>query len=107
MPLAVATALAIGVHDAEIRYPHGMANLNSRLLGFRDRLDRPSRTDFGALRTFGTAVASIVAHHGLHQGHQVTRRAQHMILAHRDTQLATGAMLRQVLEAQRTRRSQR
>ena len=104
---AVAAIHAVGIDDAVVGDPHGMADLRRRLLGRRDRTDSPRGTHFGTLRTFGPAVAALVRHFGLHQGHQLAGGAQHLIGARHHTQLTPGTVRRQVAGRQRSRRRDR
>ena len=99
MAFAIAAALSLGIHDAEVFQPHRMANLDGRFLRLADRLDGSRRANLRALRTLRTAIATLVGHGGLHQREQIARWAQHVVLAHRHTQLATRAVPRQIAKA--------
>ena len=69
MAFAIAAGHAVGIHHAVLFNPYGMAHLDGRLFGTVDGADGTGRTHFGALRTFGTAIAAFVGGFGLHQVH--------------------------------------
>ena len=84
--------------------PHRGANLGGRLLFNSDGLDGTGRTHLRAAVTLGAAVATLVAHHRLHEGEQVIRGMQHLVGALCHTQLASHAVLLHVARAHRARR---
>ena len=84
-----------------------MADLDGRFFGRVDRTDGIRRTHLGAFRTFGTAMATLVGHFGLHEREESGRGAQHTVRTHRHAKLTARAMLRKVTQASRTRRHER
>ena len=70
-----------------------MTDMLHGLLFSRNGLDGTSGADLAATRAFGTAIAALKRHHGLHEMHQVGGRTQHVVRAIRDTELTGCAML--------------
>ena len=103
----VAALHTIRQRHAVLLDPHGMANLNRRLLNIIERFDSTRRTDIGAARTLWTAIAALVRHRGLHQVHQVGRGTEHMVRTLRHTELAPRTARSEVGEGTRARRCQR
>lgn len=93
MTFTITTTHAVRIDNTKIFHPYSMPDLNSGLIFFRNRLDRPCRADLRAFRTFRTTITSIECHLRLHQFHQIRRRTQDMILADRYTKLTPRAML--------------
>ena len=71
----VAALDTVGDRHTVSLHPYGVADLDRRLILFRNRQDRTRRTYLGTFRTFGTAIAALVRHLRLHQGHQAAGRA--------------------------------
>lgn len=92
----VATIHTIRQWYTILLYPHSMTYLDGRFISHRDGLYGACRTNFGTLHTFRTAIAALVGHLGLHQGHKAGGRTQHLVRAHRHAKLASRAMLRKV-----------
>lgn len=99
MSCAVATFHAVSQWDAVGLYPHGVSYLGCRLVRHCDWLDCPGGADVGATCTFGTAVAPLVGHLGLHEAVEPCRRAQHFVWADRHAQLTPRAVLVEVAAA--------
>lgn len=102
---AVAAAHAVGQGYAVGFHPNGMPYLYARLLGYGDGADGAGGAHLGAACALGAAIAALIRHLGLHEGHQVARGAQYLVGAIGDAQLASGAMLGQMRGAERARRS--
>ena len=68
-------------------------------------MDRIRGADLGTLRTLRAAVSAFVGHLGLHQPHQVARRAQHLVRTDRHAELAGRAAGEEVAQAPRTGRA--
>ena len=68
---AVAAADAVGEHHTVLLDPHGMADMDGGFLFSRDGFDGTSGADFAASCAFGTAVAALKRHRGLHEVHHV------------------------------------
>ena len=96
---AVAATYAIGQNHAVFLHPHGMTSMNGGLFLSRNGLDGTSGTDFAATCTFGSAVATLKRHYGLHEVLQVGRRPQHIVRAARHAKLAGCAMPLQMSDA--------
>ena len=67
----IAAFYTVGFHHTVSFDPYGMAYLDSRLIGYRDRFDGSRRADVRTLGTLGTAVAAFVRRERLHQYHQI------------------------------------
>ena len=93
MARTVVAADAVGVDLAILRNPHGMADLDRRFPGEVGQADGARGAHLGALRALRTAVSALERHFGLHEGHQLARRTQHLIGTHRNTKLTPGAMI--------------
>ena len=65
----VATADAIGQHNAILLDPYGMSDMDASLFLTGDGLDGTGRADLAAAGAFGTAVAALKRHCGLHEVH--------------------------------------
>ena len=81
-----------------------MTDLNRRFLGEAGQADGVRGAHLGALRTLRAAVSALERHFGLHEGHQLARRPQHLVGAHRDAELASRAMGIEVTQAPRSGR---
>jgi hypothetical protein len=84
---------AIGKYNAILLHPHGMAGMDGGLFLSRDGLNGTRRTDLAASCTFGTAVAALKRHHGLHKVLEVSGGAQNIVRTTRYAKLASCAML--------------
>ena len=104
---AVAARNPVGERYAVLPHPDGVADLDGRLVGYGDRLDRPGGTHLRALDAFGPAIAPFVGGFGLHEGHDARRGAQHAVGADRHAELASRAVLGQVAQALGSRRHDR
>ena len=105
MARTVVATDAVGVDHAILRNPHGMADLDRRFPGEVGQADGARGAHLGALRALRTAVSALERHFGLHEGHQLARRTQHLIGTHRNTQLASRAMGVEVPQALRSGRN--
>ena len=103
----VAALHIIGQYHTVLLDPYGMANLRGDFVFVLDRLDGTSRTDLRTAVAFGSAIAQLVTHDGLHQVHQVAGGTQHLIGTLRDTQLTARTVMSHVLSRQRAGRRQR
>ena len=97
---AVVTCCAVDGWQTVLLYPYGAAYLYGGFVFNSNWTYRTGRADVAATCTFRTAVATFVTHLWLHQTHEVSRRAKHIVRTCRYTQLATCAMLCQILRAQ-------
>ena len=105
MARTVVAADAVGIDHAILRNPHRMADLDRRFPGEVGQADGARGAHLGALRALRTAVSALERHFGLHEGHQLARRTQHLIGTHRNTQLASRAMGVEVPQALRSGRN--
>ena len=64
---AVAAADAVGQHHAIVLDPHGMPHMDICLLLTGNGLDGTGRADLAAAGAFGTAIAALKRHRGLHK----------------------------------------
>ena len=64
---AVAAADTVGQYDAIIFNPNGMTHMDASLLFPCDRFDGTSGADLAASRAFGTTIATLKRHCGLHE----------------------------------------
>ena len=64
---AVAAADAVGQHHAIVLDPHGMPHMDICLLLTGNGLDGTGRADLAATCAFGTAIAALKRHRGLHE----------------------------------------
>ena len=64
---AVATADAVGQHHAIVLDPYGMPHMDAGLLLTGNGLDGTGRADLAATCAFGTAIAALKRHRGLHE----------------------------------------
>ena len=69
MACAVATTDVVGQHNAIFLDPNGMSRMDNGLFLSRNGLDGPRRTYLAAAGAFGTAVAALKRHDGLHEVH--------------------------------------
>ena len=76
---AVAAADTVGQHHAVILDPNGMTHVDVSLFLTGDGLDGTGRADLAATCAFGTAVAALKRHDGLHEMHQVGGGTQDVI----------------------------
>ena len=107
MPCAVATLMFVGIDNTVLLDPNGMTNLDRRLIFNADRLDGTSWTSLRALHAFRTAIATLVAHHRLHQRQQIRTWAQYLVRTSRYAELATRTVALHVTCTQRSRRGDR
>ena len=63
----VAATHSIGQYDAIIFNPNGMTHMDAGLLFPCDRFDGTSGADLAAAGAFGTAIAALKRHRGLHE----------------------------------------
>lgn len=68
---AVAARYSIGKNYTIFLNPHGMADMDGGLFFSRDGLNGTGRAYLAATCTFGTAIAALKRHRGLHEVHQV------------------------------------
>ena len=106
MPLAVAAVLVVTYDNTELTRPYRMADLDARLLLLRDGLDGTSRTHTRTLDALWTAIAALITHLRLHEGHQTGRRTKHSVRTSGYAQLAGRTMVLHVAGTQGTRRGQ-
>ena len=92
MPGTVATRHLIPKWYAILLYPHGMTNLDGRLLCLVNFQNGSGGTYFGTARTLRTAVAAFVRHVRLHESIQRMRRTEHFVRTSRHAKLAGRAM---------------
>ena len=92
MSCAVAATDTVSQDDAIFLNPHGMTDMDGGLFLACDGFDGTSRTHLAASCAFGTAVAALKRHHGLHEVHQVSGGTQHVVGATGDTELTGRAM---------------
>ena len=64
---AVAAADTVGQHHAIVLDPYGMSHMDICLLLTGNGLDGTSRADLAAAGAFGTAIAALKRHRGLHE----------------------------------------
>ena len=64
---AVAATHTVGQYDAIIFNPNGMTHMDASLLFPCNRFDGTSGADLAASRAFGTAIAALKRHRGLHE----------------------------------------
>ena len=102
MACAVATTDVIGQHNAILLDPHGMTYMDASLFLSGNGLDGTGMADLAAAGAFGTAVAALKRHRGLHEVHQVGGGTQDVVRATRNTELAGRAMLFQMTDGDRT-----
>ena len=101
MARTVVAADAVGVDLAILQSTrHGRSG--STISGEVGQADGARGAHLGALRALRTAVSALERHFGLHEGHQLARRTQHLIGTHRNTQLASRAMGVEVPQALRS-----
>ncbi len=96
----VAALHAIGQRHTILLDPYGVTNLRGGFLRCGYRAYSSGRTDFAALRTFRSAVATLITHFWLHQLRQVGGRAKYPVGAYRHAELAGSAMPGEVACAQ-------
>ena len=77
----VAAADAFSGCYAILLNPHGMANMLHGFLFSRDGFDGTSRTDLAATCAFGTTVAALKRHDGLHEVLEICGGAQNIVRA--------------------------
>ena len=71
MTCTVAAADTVSQHHAVLFDPNGMTDMLHGLFFPCDGFDGTSRADLAATRAFGTAVAALKRHRGLHEVHHV------------------------------------
>ena len=79
MACAVSTLNIVGKRNTVLLNPHGMANLDRRLLNLVDQFDGSCRTYLGATCTLRTAMTTLIRHDGQHQVHQVATGTEYLI----------------------------
>ena len=89
----VAATDTVSQHDAILFNPHGVASMDGCLFLSRDGFDGTSGAYLAAARTFGTAIAALKRHHGLHEVYQISGRTQYVVRAGRHAELAGRAFL--------------
>ena len=67
MAFTVATTDAIGQYDTVAFNPHGVTHMDAGLLFPCDRFDGTCWADLAATGAFGTAIAALKRHRGLHE----------------------------------------
>ena len=97
MALAVAARNTVAQRNAVLLDPYGVADVNHRLFLTREVLDGAGRANMAALHAFGTAVAALKRHGGLHEVLQVGGGPKDIVRALRHAELAGRAMLLQML----------
>ena len=75
----VATRHIVGDGHTVLLDPHGMTDLDRRLLNFVNQFNGSSWTNLRATRTLRTAMTTLIRHNRQHQVHQVTAGAEHLI----------------------------
>lgn len=93
MSFAIAAADTVSQNHAVLFNPNSVANMDVRFFFSRDGLDGSSGADLTASCTFGTTVAALKRHDGLHEVHQVGGRTQNIVRATRYAKLTSRAML--------------
>lgn len=101
------TCNAVVEHRAVLLDPYGMANLYGRLVGNSDPINSSGGANLRAFHTFGSAIASLVRHLGLHESGKVCRWAKYLIGAGRDAKLTTGTAFVEIADALTTGRNNR
>ena len=66
---AVAARYAVGQDHAVFLHPNGMAEMDACFFLSRNGLDGTCRANMAAHRAFGTAIAALERHGGLHEVH--------------------------------------
>ena len=105
MARTVVAADAVGVDHAILRNPHGMADLDRRFPGEVGQADGAVGHTSAHFVHSGRQYPRSNDISGLHEGHQLARRTQHLIGTHRNTQLASRAMGVEVPQALRSGRN--
>ena len=101
------TAVAAIVCEAVFLNPYGMANLDGGLFHRRNAFNGSCRAYFRTTRAFGTAVAALVRHFGLHQRSEFVGWSQHLVGTFGNTQLARSAAVVKIVVATGTGRTRR
>ena len=98
----VAAIYPIGERHTVLFYPHGMTNLNSRLICRSDFQYRTCRTDLRTFGAFRPAIAPFIRGLGLHQRRQFRRGPKHPVRTYRDTKLTARTMCSHIAQTLRS-----
>ena len=98
------TGLAITHRDTQLTGPHSMSHLYGCSFLYSNRMQGTGGAHLAAAVAFGAAIATLIAHLGLHESVQTVAGPQYVIGATVDAQLACRTMSAKITYGERTRR---